>query len=79
MTIKVQGRLLEPEQIQGLRQLIAEHPEWSRRRLSEELCRRWEWRDPKGQPQDMAVRSASACPRSGIAAHGCPMHHTQTQ
>lgn len=57
MTVSVQGRLLEPEQIQGLRQLIAEHPEWSRRRLSEELCRRWEWRDPKGQLRDMAARA----------------------
>jgi hypothetical protein len=57
MTVQVQGRLLGPEQVQGLRQLIAEHQEWSRRRLSEELCRRWEWRSAKGQLQDMAARA----------------------
>jgi len=57
MTVQVQDRLLGPEQIQGLRQLIVEHPEWSRRHLSEELCRRWEWRNPKGQLQDMAARA----------------------
>jgi len=57
MTVQVQDRLFGPEQIQGLRQLIDEHPEWSRRHLSEELCRRWEWRNPKGQIQDMAARA----------------------
>ena len=57
MTVQVQDRLFGPEQIQGLRQLIVEHPEWSRRHLSEELCRRWEWRNPKGQLQDMAARA----------------------
>lgn len=57
MTVQVQDRLFGPEQIQGLRQLIVEHPEWSRRHLSEELCRRWEWRNPKGQIQDMAARA----------------------
>jgi len=57
MTVKVQGRLLGAEHLQELRQLIAGHPEWSRRRLSEALCRRWEWRDPKGQLQDMAARA----------------------
>jgi hypothetical protein len=57
MTVKVQGRLLEAEHLQELRQLIADHPQWSRRRLSEALCCRWEWRDPKGQLQDMAARA----------------------
>jgi hypothetical protein len=57
VTIKVQGRLLGSEQIEGIRQLLRQHPEWSRRRLSQELCRCWEWRDPKGQLQDMAARA----------------------
>jgi hypothetical protein len=57
MMVKVQGRLLGPEHIAGIRQLIAEHPAWSRRRLSQELCCRWDWRNPKGQVQDMAARS----------------------
>ena len=57
MIVKVQGRLLGPEEIAGIRQLIQEHSDWSRRQISQELCRRWEWRNPKGQLQDMAARS----------------------
>src|SRR5271157_5546421 len=57
MTVQVQGRLLAPEQIEGLRQLVQQHPEWSRWRLSQEVCRRWGWRSPKGQLQDMAARA----------------------
>jgi len=57
MTVQVQGRLLTPEQVEELRQLIQEHPEWSRWRLSRELCHAWEWRSPTGQLQDMAART----------------------
>jgi hypothetical protein len=57
MTVKVQGRLLTPEHIQELRQLIEEHPDWSRCRLSQEVCRAWQWRSPTGQLQDMAARA----------------------
>lgn len=57
MTVKLQGRLVAPEQIELVRHLIAEHPEWSRWRLSREVCERWAWRDPKGQLQDMAARA----------------------
>jgi hypothetical protein len=32
------------------------HPEWSRRRLSEELARLWDWRTPAGQLKDIATR-----------------------
>jgi hypothetical protein len=48
MIAKVQGRLLGPQQTEGIRQLIQEHPEWSRRQRSQELCRRCQWCDPKG-------------------------------
>lgn len=57
MTVQVPGRRLAPEQIEGLRQLVQQHPEWSRWRLSQEVCRRWEWRSPKGQLQDLAARA----------------------
>jgi len=56
MSITVQGRRLEPEQIESLRHLVEQHPEWSRYRLSRELCGLWEWRAPNGQLQDMAAR-----------------------
>jgi hypothetical protein len=55
--VKVQGRLLSPEQILDIGQLIAAYPQWSRRRLSEQLCARWDWRNPGGQLKDMATRS----------------------
>lgn len=57
MTLKVQGRSLEPEQVEQIRQLIQQHAHWSRWRLSRQLCELWQWRDPKGQLQDMAARA----------------------
>ena len=42
------------EQVRGL---LAAHPEASRYWLSRELCRVWNWRDPKGQIKDMAARA----------------------
>jgi uncharacterized protein DUF4338 len=53
----VQGRrLLEPD-LQGIRQWLGEHPDWSRWRLSRELATRWEWRNAAGQLKDMAART----------------------
>lgn len=43
----------ELEQIRGWLEL---HPEWSRRRLSEELARHWDWRTATGQFKDIAAR-----------------------
>jgi len=40
-----------------VRGLLAAHPEASRYWLSRELCRVWNWRDPKGQIKDMAARA----------------------
>jgi hypothetical protein len=53
----VQGRKLDAEDILRIRQLIAEHPEWSRRRLSEVLCSEWDWRNGSGRLKDMATRT----------------------
>ena len=39
-----------------IRSWISSHPEWSRRRLSLELTRYWDWRTPTGQLKDIAVR-----------------------
>jgi hypothetical protein len=41
----VQGRELSAEDIEQMQGLLAEHPDWGRTRLSEELCRRWDWRN----------------------------------
>jgi len=53
----VQGRRLEASDIFQIRELIATHRDWSRRRLSEVLCAQWDWRNSAGQRKDMATRS----------------------
>ena len=50
----VQGRELSAEDIGQMEELLAEHPDWSRSRLSEELCRLWDLRNAKGRLKDMA-------------------------
>jgi hypothetical protein len=51
------GRRLDTSAIESIRQLIAAHPEWSRRRLSAEWCRQRHWVQPNGQLRDMVARS----------------------
>lgn len=53
----MQGRKLSREDLGSIRALLAEHPDWGRTRLSEELCRRWDWRNPRGRFKDMAART----------------------
>jgi hypothetical protein len=57
MTLRLQGREIGLEDLQLIGQLIGGHPEWSRRRLSQELCARWQWRNQAGQAKDMAART----------------------
>ncbi len=52
-----QGRHLDGSQMAWLRQWIALHPQWSRKRLSRELCQQWDWRNGRGQLKDFAARS----------------------
>ena len=52
----IQGRWVSAEDFEVLRQLIAEHPRWSRRRLSIALCETLEWRTASGQLKDMSAR-----------------------
>jgi hypothetical protein len=51
------GRQVSPLEIAFLRQLIAEHPHLSRRRLSALVCEKWNWVQPNGHPCDMIARS----------------------
>lgn len=53
----LQGRSLSSDDIGLIRQLIADHPAWHRTRLSQELCRCWEWTNSNGQLKDMAARA----------------------
>jgi hypothetical protein len=53
----LQGRRIEPGDTAMIQALVEVNPRWSRRRLSLELCERWNWRNGKGQLKDMAARS----------------------
>jgi hypothetical protein len=53
----IQGRELHAEDIGLIRSLLAEHGDWHRTRISEELCRRWDWRNGQGRLKDMAART----------------------
>ncbi len=53
----LQGRLLGAADLEQIRQLLAAHPDWSRRRLSQHLAQLWNWRNPAGQLKDMAART----------------------
>lgn len=54
--IRYRGRNVGPSDIAFVRQLIAEHPADSRRRLSARLCDAWNWVQSNGQPCDMVAR-----------------------
>lgn len=53
----MQGRVLSGADVDLIRDLLAEHSDWGRSRLSEELCRLWSWRNAQGRLKDMAARS----------------------
>ncbi len=53
----IQGRNITAAEIGLIRDLMAEHRDWGRTRLSEELCCRWNWRNAQGRIKDMAART----------------------
>jgi len=52
----VQGRWLSQEDLELIRRLITEHPQWSRRRVSIALSEVLNWRTASGQLKDMSAR-----------------------
>jgi hypothetical protein len=81
------GRKVNAAEIEGIRQLIAAHPEMSRWRLSFKLCEAWNWVQPNGQPRAMLARSLMLqlhraghiqlpvqrfCPPNNVARHRAP-------
>ena len=54
---RYRGREIWPEDIALIQRLMAENPRWSRRRLSAEVCRAWQWVQPNGTLCDMVCRS----------------------
>lgn len=53
----IQGRRVGPEDIGLVRHWLATESGWNRTRLSQELCRRWNWRNEAGRIKDMACRT----------------------
>lgn len=55
--LHIQGRTLTEQDIVFIRNLIASHPDWHRRRLSQELAQAWDWRNAAGRLKEMAART----------------------
>ena len=53
----IQGRRFGATELADVQGLLAAQPGWSRRRLSQELARRWQWHTATGQLKDMAART----------------------
>jgi Domain of unknown function (DUF4338) len=54
--LRYRGRSVEPDDVAFIRDLIATHSGASRRALSIELCRAWDWVQPNGAVRDMVCR-----------------------
>jgi hypothetical protein len=57
VVLSFRGRLIREADLAFLRELIAQHPGLSRRRLSVKVCEAWHWVQPNGQLRDMVCRS----------------------
>lgn len=56
MAVKYRGREFSEKEISEVREIISAHPDKSRRFISQEICRRWNWRQPNGALKDMVCR-----------------------
>lgn len=54
--LSFRGRQIRSADVAFLRELIAQNPGLSRRRLSVKVCEVWQWVQPNGQPRDMICR-----------------------
>jgi len=50
------GKRITGQDVVFIRELIAQNPKDSRRKLSEKLCQAWGWRQPNGRLRDMVCR-----------------------
>src|SRR5262245_19084522 len=53
---RYRGRVVTADDVTSIRQLIAENPTASRRRLSALLCEAWQWKQANGALRDMVCR-----------------------
>src|ERR1051325_4797163 len=63
---RYRGRVITADDVAALRQLIADNPGTSRRRLSEKLCEAWQWKQANGALRAMVCRGLLLMlPRAG--------------
>lgn len=55
--ITYRGRIIDQEDISTIKKIITKYPDSSRRFISQEICRTWNWRQPNGYLKDMVCRS----------------------
>lgn len=55
-SLTIRGREIGAQELGQIRGWLRAHPQWSRRRLSQELAGQWDWRTPTGQLKDIAAR-----------------------
>lgn len=55
-THRYRGRSVTMEEIAFIRQLIVDHPQLSRWKLSRQLCEAWQWKQANGALRDMVCR-----------------------
>src|SRR4249920_4284523 len=53
---RYRGKVVTAEDVVFIRDLIAQHPGLSRRRLSAKLCEAWQWKQANGVLRDMVCR-----------------------
>jgi hypothetical protein len=54
--LRYRGRAITRHDVHQIRELIAAHPQQSRRALSQTLCSAWDWRQANGAPREMVCR-----------------------
>ena len=56
--MRVCGRDFSVVEMENIRTLIAEHPEWNRQKISQQVCEMLDWRKPDQGLKDMSCRVA---------------------
>jgi hypothetical protein len=55
--ITCQGRLIQQSDLRWLRNVVQDHPDWSRHKITKHICSQWGWHTHSGQPKTFAARS----------------------
>lgn len=56
-TIACQGRVIRQTDLYWLHNVVQDHPDWSRHKITKHICSKWDWNTSSGQPKTFAARS----------------------